>query len=208
MKVTLAIGCLLLATVGFAQKSEKMVVEGNKLYRQKEYSKAIDAYGKAAEKDPKNTKARYNLGNALFRLNQVENAEKAFGALAESTTDKDVKAQSFYNQGVAQSNQKKLPESINAYKEALRLAPNDNEARENLQKALNELKQQQEQQSPQNNQQNKPKDQQKQPDKNQSKLNEKQAEKLLNGLRQEEKNIQKDLQKSRNRGARIPDKDW
>ena len=44
------------------------------------------------------------------------------------------------------SHQKKIKESIEAYKQTLRLAPEDTEARENLQKALNELKQQQQQQ--------------------------------------------------------------
>ena len=38
------------------------------------------------------------------------------------------------------SQQKKLEESIDAYKNALRQNPNDKEARENLQKALLELK--------------------------------------------------------------------
>jgi tetratricopeptide (TPR) repeat protein len=197
-----------LANYSFAQKEDKLILEGNKLYKQKAYDKAMEAYGKAAEANPKNMKARYNLGNALFRSNQVESAEKAFDALAESAVDKEIKAQSFYNEGVTQSQQKKLPESINSYKQALRLLPDDNEARENLQKALNELKKQQQQQSAQNNQQDKNKDQQKQPENNKSKLNEKQAEKLLNGLRQEEKNIQKDLQKSKNRATKTPEKDW
>lgn len=191
----------------FAQGDDKLVSEGNRLYKQKAYSKAMEAYGKAAEKNPANTKARYNLGNALFRANQAENAEKAFDGLANATNDKSLKAQSFYNEGVAQSQQKKLPESIQSYKQALRLTPDDTMARENLQKALNELKKQQEQSS-QNNKKDKEKDQQDKPEKNNSKLNEKQAEKLLNTLRQEEKSLQKDMQKSKNRTTRTPDKDW
>jgi tetratricopeptide (TPR) repeat protein len=46
---------------------------------------------------------------------------------------------------VSYSKQKDLPASIDAYKAALRLNPNDKEARENLQKALSEQKKQQEQ---------------------------------------------------------------
>ena len=44
------------------------------------------------------------------------------------------------NQGVALMKQKKLEESINAWKNALKLDPNDLDARDNLQKALQELK--------------------------------------------------------------------
>ena len=52
------------------------------------------------------------------------------------------------------------------------------------------------------------KDKKEQPQKNKSNLNEKQAERMLNALRQEEKAIQKDLQKNKNRAGGIPEKDW
>jgi phosphoenolpyruvate-protein kinase (PTS system EI component) len=51
-------------------------------------------------------------------------------------------------------NNKKLPECIDAYKNALKLNPQDEDARQNLQKAL--LQQKQEQQK-ENKEQNKPK---------------------------------------------------
>ena len=37
---------------------------------------------------------------------------------------------------------------------------------------------------------------------------EKQAEQMLNALRQEEKSIQKDLQKNKTKNGNTPDKDW
>ena len=51
-----------------------------------------------------------------------------------------IKAKSYYNKGAILSSQKKLEESIEAYKNAFRQNPDDKEARENLQKALLELK--------------------------------------------------------------------
>ncbi|WP_394803648.1 tetratricopeptide repeat protein [Niabella hibiscisoli] len=45
-----------------------------------------------------------------------------------------------YNVGVVYSNQNKIEESVEAYKRALRLNSQDKDARENLQKALSELK--------------------------------------------------------------------
>ena len=50
---------------------------------------------------------------------------------------------------------KKLPECINAYKNALMLNPHDEDARQNLQRALMEQKQQQQQNQKDQKQQNK-----------------------------------------------------
>ena len=52
----------------------------------------------------------------------------------------ELKGKAYYNKGVVLSRSKKLEESIEAYKNALRQNPDDKEARENLQKALLELK--------------------------------------------------------------------
>lgn len=64
-------------------------------------------------------------------------------AIARSATNKEIRAKSFYNKGVILSQQKNLKESIEAYKNALRINPADKEARENLQKDLLELKKKQ-----------------------------------------------------------------
>ncbi len=197
----------------YAQKEEQFIAEGNKLYKKQQFEKAAQEYQKAAEKNDKNDKARYNMGNALYRLNKVEEAEKTFNSVAEHSAEKPIKTNAYYNKGVTLSQQKKLQESIEAYKQTLRLTPEDTEARENLQKALNELKQQQQQQQKpepkkDDKKNNDQKDQKEQPQKNKSNLNEKQAERMLNALRQEEKAIQKDLQKNKNRAGGLPEKDW
>ena len=137
-------------------------------------------------------------------------AEKAFNAAAEYAKEDSLRSHSYYNKGVSLSQQKKLEESIDAYKNTLRIAPDDSDARENLQKALNELKKQQQKQDNKNNDKknnDKKDDKDKKPE-SKSKLNEKQAEQMLNALRQEEKSIQKDLQKNKTKNGNTPDKDW
>lgn len=196
-----------------AQDDQSLLLEGNNLYKNKQYDKAIDQYQKATDKDTKDPKAKYNLGNALYRSKKNEAAQKAYTGAAENTKDEAIKSKALYNKGVVYSNEKKLPESIEAYKETLKLNPADNEARENLQKALNELKKQQppppkedqkKQDPKKDNKQNK--DQNNAPQNN-SKLNQKQAEKMLNALRQEEKKLQQNQQKKTNTGG-SRDKDW
>ncbi len=195
----------------FAQKDQQIIAEGNKLYKQKQFDKAAEEYLKVTDKSNENVNAQYNLGNAFYRSNKVEAAEKIFDGVAENSNAKPIKTNAFYNKGVTLSNQKKLEESIEAYKQALRLTPTDIEARENLQKALNELKKDQQQKpDPKDDKKknNDKKDPKEEPEKNKSSLNKKQAEQMLNALRQEEKAIQKDLQKSKNKGGGVPEKDW
>ncbi len=100
----------------------------------------------------------------------------------------------------------KVDECIEAYKEALKLAPDDAEARHNLQKALRE-KQQQEQQS-QQQQKKQPKPSQQQPTPSPARLSKKEAEDKLRALQQQERNLQDKLKKQEPVPASTPEKDW
>ena len=94
------------------------------------------------QNSPDNTIAAHNLGNTYYRLNRPEEAAQAYDKTIGSSKDKETKARAFYNKGVAYQSQQKLPECIQAYKNALKLAPNDEEARQNLERALMQKKQQ------------------------------------------------------------------
>lgn len=196
-----------------AQDDESMVAKGNELYKKQQFEKAAEEYQKAVDLNAKSSKAQYNLGDALYKSKKPEAAEKAFSDAAANAKDETTKSKAFYNEGVSLSAQKKLLESIQAYKEALRLNSTDEEARENLQRALNELKKQSQQkqqnQQKQNNKNQDKQQNQKQPEqqKNNSKLNEKQVEQMLSALRKDEKKLQQDLQKKNNIG-RSNSKDW
>jgi Ca-activated chloride channel family protein len=208
IKVTYLFIGFFISISGHAQNDQSLVLKGNEHYKKGEFEKAAEAYRKAAEANPENAKAVYNLGNALYKAKQAEEAAKAFATATEATKDKGLQSKSSYNKGVMHSRQNQLVESITAYKQALKLNPQDQQARENLQRALNELKKQpppkdQNKQNQNNKNQNKeePKPQ------NKSKLNEQQAERLLNALRQEEKRLQQNKQ-SKQQGGNTPEKDW
>jgi len=191
----------------FAQKADAAIRKGNELYKQKNYEGSLQEYDKALGENPKNNIAHYNMGNAQFKNDKLDEAIQSYNNAADNS-DKTVKEKAFYNKGVALSKQKKLQESIDAWKDALKLDPNDNETRENLQKALIELKKQQQQ-----NDQNKEKKDKKQPkpqDQKQpppSKLNKQQIDQLLKALAQKEKEVQQKLQKG-SPSVTKPEKDW
>jgi Ca-activated chloride channel homolog len=205
-----------------AQKTNIAIRKGNQLYKQKNYEGSKQEYGKALAESPKDPTAHYNMGNAAFRSNKNDDAVQSYDNTLQNTADAATREKAFYNKGVALAKDKKLQESINAWKESLKLDGNDNEARENLEKALVELKKQQQQQSKDDKKENKDKkdknqdkqqqkkqqqQQQQQPQQPQSKLNKQQVDQLLKALEQREKEIQQKMQKGSVSPTK-PDKDW
>jgi tetratricopeptide (TPR) repeat protein len=206
MKIlTLIILTCFVSTISFSQGEKQSIIKGNQLYKKQDFSKAVEEYKKATARNEKSPQAQYNLGNALYKTKKAEEAEQAYSAAEEFSIEKPMKSMAGYNRGVVLTRQKKLEESIEAYKQALRYNSTDEQARENLQLALNELKKQQNKN--QNQDKNKSNnDQDKQPQNN-SKLNKNQAEQMLSALRQEEKKLQQNQQKNKS-SSRMPSKDW
>ena len=205
-----------------AQNDKTLIKKGNEAYEKKEYDNAVKNYQQAAEKNPANPTAQYNLGNALYRNNKTDEAVQAFdGALSNATSNAD-KAKAFYNKGVVLQNNKKLPECIEAYKNALKLNPQDEDARQNLQKALQKQKEQQKKEDKDKKEEKKPKDDKKEKEKDKPKDEEKQeqpkpqpskltkqdAEEKLKALLQQEKNLQDKLRKVNTATSAKPEKDW
>jgi Ca-activated chloride channel homolog len=206
MRLIIFCSCMMLMFSVKAQKVAQLIEKGNEHYKKKEFVKANNEYNKAIEKDKTNAVAQFNSGNAKQQLKKYEEAGKDYEAAASGTNDPLLKSQAFYNLGLSFVKQKKLNEAIDAFKKSLRLNPEDNEARQNLQKALKEQKQQQQKndQQDKNRKKSKEKDQKQQAPK--SGLKKEEAEKMFNNLSKDEKNLQKDIQK-KNQSARQL-KDW
>mgnify|MGYP001093250278 FL=1 len=185
-----------------AQGFDKLILKGNDLYKQQQYQQAEQAYAEVLAADPNNATAKFNQANALYKQNKADEAIKLLNDLAFKTNDPSVKAKAYYNKGAILSGQKKLEESIDAYKDALRQDPTDKDARENLQKALLELKKK----NPPKKEDNKK--QQKQQQKPQPKMSQKEAEQRLKLLEQKEKQVQQRLQKEKSKQGGGQGKDW
>lgn len=199
-----------------AQKENTLIKKGNDAYRQQKFKEAEQQYSEALKTNGANKIAAFNMGNTKFKSNNIEDAVKEYDAVL-SAPDKSLSAKGFYNKGVSLVKQKKLPEAIDAFKQSIRQNPDDNETRENLQRALNELKQQQQKQDNKQQQQKNNNDQQKQQQEKQQqkqqqqepKMNKEEAEQKLEALRQEEKKLQEKLnQRQKNNTKASSDKDW
>ncbi len=203
----------------FAQNEKALIKQGNEAYEKQAYDKAITNYQKALEKSPASSTAQYNLGNALYKNKKTDESVQAYDDALSNASSKDDRAKAFYNKGVVLQNNKKLPECIDAYKNALKLDPADEDARQNLQKALLQQQQEQKKDNKDKKEEKKPKDDKKQKEKDKpkdeeqpkqqkSKLTKQDAEEKLKALLQQEKNLQDKLRKVNPSSLAKPEKDW
>lgn len=231
MKYIVLLVFLLLANITFAQKNEREYLRhGNKLYNDSLYVKAEVDYRKALDANPKSTEAIYNLGLSLSQQQKLKEAMEQYDAASKIEKNKTKLAKIYHNMGVILQASQQYPQCIEAYKQALRNNPKDDETRYNLALAQKLLKDQQQDQQNQDNNQNQDqqqkdqqqkeqeqnkdqkKDQQQQPPKPQqpkeNEMSKENAQQLLNSVMQDEKDVQDKVKKMQQvQGVKL-DKDW
>lgn len=128
------IAALALAIPAQAQKwpERSRVRRGNRAYERLDYGRAEERYQQALELCDTCFEAKFNLGDALYKQQRYDEAEKIFAALAADSTRSDLdRAHSFYNLGNSLFQQKKYQEALSAFKRSLRLNPADLETKYN-----------------------------------------------------------------------------
>ena len=128
------IAALALAIPAQAQKwpERSRVRRGNRAYERLDYGRAEERYQQALELSDTCFEAKFNLGDALYKQQRYDEAEKIFTALAADSTRSDLdRAHSFYNLGNSLFQQKKYQEALSAFKRSLRLNPADLETKYN-----------------------------------------------------------------------------
>ena len=153
-----------------AQSDRSEVRAGNREFKKGEFREAELDYKRALEEDSTSVTAKYNLGNALYKTESYSEAELYLKGLGDSLKSVSASKASdcFHNSGNLALKQKKYQEAVDAYKESLRLEPDNFETKSNLAYAQKMLKEQQQQQQQQNQQdQQNQQNQQNQQDQNQ-----------------------------------------
>lgn len=244
LTLTICMGTLLLCSeVICAQKAErKNVREGNKLYGEEKFTESEISYRKSLEVNPRSIEGTYNLGNSLYKQKKYQEAAEQYQLLTgqaekmvETEEGKEHLADVFHNLGDISMQGKDYAKSVEAFKQSLRLRPQDDDTRYNLalaQKLLDEQNQEQEQDQNQN-QQNEDKqenkenkdDQQQQQDQQQDdqkenktqqeaqqneQMSKDNAQQMLDALLQDEKNTQEKVKKAQaqQQQHRKTDKEW
>jgi tetratricopeptide (TPR) repeat protein len=181
---------LLFYSQSFGASERTLVRDGNRLYKDKQYNEAEVNYRKALEKNKQLNEGQFNLGDALYKQGRYEEAEKQFRISAQKSSG-TARAQAYHNLGNAQLKQKKIEDSIQSYKDALKLNPQDQDTKYNLEFARRLLQQQKQQQ--QNQQQNKNQKKDKK-DQKQNQQNDQQQDQKKDQQKQDQQNQKQDEQ--------------
>ena len=138
MKYGLRLGLLLIWTnLSVAQnaedalaESDQYVIKGNEQINNS-FVEAEKSYRMALYKTPSNSKGSYNLGTAYYNAELYDEALSRLLEAAKSGT-KVQKHRAYHNIGNALMQNKECRKAIEAYKNALRNNPSDDETRYNL----------------------------------------------------------------------------
>jgi len=167
---------ILLFTILFAtvinansQDERKFIRRGNTQFADSAYLESEIEYRKALDKTGNSFEGQFNLGDALFKQEKFNDALDQFQIIAGTETDSEKLAQVYHNIGNCHFSMQKLPESIEAYKNALRNNPDDNDSRYNLIAAQKMLQQQQQDQQDQDQNKDQEKEEQQKQDQEQDK---------------------------------------
>lgn len=136
------IGIIAIASNLHAQgKGRSKVAEGNQFFTAGKFDDANNAYRDAQLDNPTSPIIDYNIANTLYEKKNYEEAIKLYDKLTKNTDDPVLQKQAYFNVGNTLYRLQKLPESILAYKEALKIDPNDEDAKYNLEYVRAKLKQ-------------------------------------------------------------------
>lgn len=140
MKKLLLYSFLLLSFAIYAQEKDKNLPKGNDSFAEKKYADAEAEYRISESKSPKKAIASYNLGNAIYRQNQTGEAKYHYATALKKAKTRPNKHQVFHNLGNAFMKDKDYSNAVEAYKNALRNNPSDEETRYNYALAKKMLK--------------------------------------------------------------------
>lgn len=126
------------------RKTDKILREAEKELSENDFASAEASYRQAVSKNPESVTARYNMANMYYGKEKPAQAATRYNQAGKFAGTKEEKHQIFHNMGNSFMEQKNYAGAVEAYKNALRNNPSDEETRYNLalaQKMLEKEKQ-------------------------------------------------------------------
>ncbi|MCM4159128.1 tetratricopeptide repeat protein [Antarcticibacterium flavum] len=138
--LVLAFFCITVANAqSLQEENRKKERETNKLMRDAEdklgendFESAEASYREAVAKNDNSVKARYNMANMYYTKEKPSQATSRLKQAAQLAESKEDRHKIFHNMGNSFMEQKKYADAVEAYKNALRNNPKDEETRYNL----------------------------------------------------------------------------
>lgn len=212
-----------------AQEERPHVRRGVALLEQERFAEAEAEFRSALQLKPSSFEAAYNLGTALFRQEKYDEALQQLQATTPfANDDKQRLASLFHNLGNSYLFGQNIDQSIEAYKQALRHNPLDDETRYNLIAAMKlkdeqeeqeeeqqeqqeqeqQEQQEQEQEQEQQEQEQEQQDQQQQQQQESEGISRENAERLLQALEEDEKELLEKMNQNREKQPVRIEKNW
>ncbi|WP_299776728.1 tetratricopeptide repeat protein [uncultured Formosa sp.] len=159
------------------RQSNNFVFEGNEKIQGEDYVAAEMEYRKAISEQQSNVSGIYNLGTSYYKKGNFEESLYRLQEAANKATDRAEKHKAFHNIGNILMQNKKCKEAVEAYKNALRNNPADEETRYNFGLAKECAKEQEDQNQDNKDDQDQNKDQNQDQNEDQNKDNKDQDQK-------------------------------
>ena len=140
MKKIIILLLVLISFVTKAQEKDKFLPKGNEEFAEKKYADAEANYRISQSKFKKKAVSSYNLGTSIYKQNQHSEAKYQFAKAIQDAKTKPEKHKAFHNLGNVLMKEKEYQGAVEAYKNALRNNPNDEETRYNYALAKKMLK--------------------------------------------------------------------
>ncbi len=142
MLITALLAVLMLSAC--SPEGPASIQEGNEAFEADQYEQAQEAYDRALEAMPESPEVTYNSANTLYKQEQFGEAKYKLDVSAE-TAEPSLSQYAAFNAGNSLYMSEEYEAAVEAYKQALRLDPTDQEAKHNLELALQRIEEQQEQ---------------------------------------------------------------
>ena len=219
MKRIIIIPIILMSVIAIAQNKQSFLTQGNKLYSSGKYAEAEIEYKKSLAKDTDYFNANFNLADAIYKQERYTESSKIFERLQHNAPTKEDQANVYHNLGNSLLKENKNKQAIEAYKNSLRIRPNDDSTRYNLAYAQNQMKKKDQDKKDQDKKDQDKKEQDKkeqnkkdQNKKNQDKMSDEAIRKMLDAIRKNEEKVQKKMIKremeKRTTKIKNKEKDW
>ena len=182
------------AAITLTDEMHSKISRGNRYYREGEHESALLRYREAEDLDSTSAVPHFNAGDAFYRLGRFGDGARKFLKSAESPDD-SVAAMSYYNLGNSIFKTGDLESAAEAYRRALLIRPDDEDAKYNLELALKMIEQQEQNQQQQDQQQQQQdQDQQDQQDQEQGKQQDDEQDQQQQDQDQQDQQEQQDQQ--------------
>ena len=138
-EMLIALPAIVLFLSACVQTPDEVTDSGNESYMNSDYAAALGAYEGARDRVPTSGELHYNVGNAMYRMEEFEPESLKEYDDALLYANGELRARAFFNRGNSAFRVREYAQAVEAYKEVLRMKPDHLDAKHNLELALKQL---------------------------------------------------------------------